>query len=451
MMKRPAAAILALAFCASASAQNPVIRDQFCADPTARVFDGRLYLYPSHDIVAPPDYPRGDEWFCMADYHVFSSDNLVDWTDHGVVLAQDGVPWVMPRSYSMWAPDCVEKGGKYYFYFPSRVKGEDGFDTPGSEDRFGVGVALGDSPVGPFVPEPENIEGIEGIDPCVLQCDGGKAYIYWSQNGIWVAELSEDMLSLASKPKHLDELPDTYVEGPFAFFKDGIYYLTYPMAEGDREVLAYSVSDSPTGPFENRGVFMGKDYSAYCWTNHHSIVEYRGQWYLFYHHNDYDPGIGHHRSVKAEKLFFEPDGTIREVVPTKRGVGVVPASGIVEIDRYSRASQNVTERFVDESRPFEGWCVTLPSGASLVFDEISFSRRGNLHVRLYAAAPEKACLRLTVNTDSRSVSKIIHILPSKKIRPGRTIRYPSLQGIGTIRLENLSDFDVSIDKIDFIR
>lgn len=97
--------------------QNPVIRDQFTADPTARVFDGRLYLYPSHDIPSPIEKLR--EWFCMADYHVFSSDNLTDWTDHGVILSQERVPWVDSTSYSMWAPDCVRKDGNYYFYFPA--------------------------------------------------------------------------------------------------------------------------------------------------------------------------------------------------------------------------------------------------------------------------------------------------------------------------------------------
>ena len=100
------------------AAQNPVIRDQFSADPTARVFNNKVYIYPSHDIDAPDGNERLKEWFCMADYHVFSSENLTDWTDHGVILSQERVPWGNPEAYSMWAPDCVEKDGKYYFYFP---------------------------------------------------------------------------------------------------------------------------------------------------------------------------------------------------------------------------------------------------------------------------------------------------------------------------------------------
>ena len=142
---------------AAVEAQNPIISGQFTADPTARVFDGKLYLYPSHDIPSPIE--RLKEWFCMADYHVFSSENLVDWKDHGVILSQEDVPWGDSQSYSMWAPDCVYKDGKYYFYFPASPKGGKGFN---------VGVATADKPYGPFVPLAEPIKGVFGIDPCVL-------------------------------------------------------------------------------------------------------------------------------------------------------------------------------------------------------------------------------------------------------------------------------------------
>ncbi len=136
--------VLMLAVPLITAAQNPVIRDQFTADPTARVFNGKVYLYPSHDIL-PPAGQRQD-WFCMEDYHVFSSENLTNWTDHGVIVTQNKVPWVRKDSYSMWAPDCVEKNGKYYFYFPSApAAGRAGFV---------VGLATADNPEGPFIPDP---------------------------------------------------------------------------------------------------------------------------------------------------------------------------------------------------------------------------------------------------------------------------------------------------------
>lgn len=148
-------AITAMVAGTLAYSQNPVIRDQFTADPTARVFNGKMYLFPSHDIPAPESFPRKD-WFCMADYHVFSSSNLTDWTDHGVIVSQDKVDWVNPTSFSMWAPDCIERNGRYYFYFPANVKTGRGF---------GIGVAIADNPEGPYIPQPEPIAKARGIDP----------------------------------------------------------------------------------------------------------------------------------------------------------------------------------------------------------------------------------------------------------------------------------------------
>ena len=144
---------LMLCLATGLQAQNPIIRDQFAADPTARVFNNRIYVYPSHDIPAPEG--QRQDWFCMADYHVFSSDNLTDWTDHGVIVSQEQVPWGKPDGFSMWAPDCVAKDGRYYFYFPNAPRGGRGF---------AIGVATADTPTGPFRLEPEPIRGVSGID-----------------------------------------------------------------------------------------------------------------------------------------------------------------------------------------------------------------------------------------------------------------------------------------------
>src|ERR1051325_8153183 len=129
-------------------AQNPLFRNLYSADPSARVFGDRVYVYPSHDILAQPGKGRAG-WFCMEDYHVFSSANLTDWTDHGMIVHQNKVPWVKPDSYSMWAPDCIYRNGKYYFYFPSTPK--DTNYTPRPRGGFTVGVAIADKPEGPFV------------------------------------------------------------------------------------------------------------------------------------------------------------------------------------------------------------------------------------------------------------------------------------------------------------
>ena len=381
-----------------ATAQNPIIRDQFTADPTARVFNGKVYLYPSHDI-KPPVGQRQD-WFCMEDYHVFSSENLTDWTDHGVIVTQNKVPWVRPNSYSMWAPDCVERNGKYYFYFPS---------APQAGGGFAVGVAIADSPEGPFIPEPEPIKGINGIDPCVLQASDGNAYIFWGNGRC--AKLKPNMKELADdNPKEkvkwgnreiemvgvncLQGLPNRQAEGPFAFEYNGNYYLTYPYVREDTEVLGYAMSKNPMGPYEYKGLIMPEHEN--CWTNHHSIVNYKGQWYLFYHQNAFSPSDDKRRSVQIDKLYFNPDGTIQEVKKTMRGVGINKATEKIEIDRYSSASNDVTTELIDTVNTFRSYQATLPAkGSWLCYKDIDFSclTDAYLLVNVKAADNTEFCIR----------------------------------------------------------
>ena len=383
----------------TATAQNPIIRDQFTADPTARVFNGKIYLYPSHDIF-PPEGQRQD-WFCMEDYHVFSSENLTDWTDHGMIVTQNKVPWVRPNSYSMWAPDCVERNGKYYFYFPSAPKNGRGF---------AVGVAIADSPEGPFIPEPEPIKGISGIDPCVLQASDGNAYIFWGNGRC--AKLKENMKELAddtAKEKVkwgerefemlgvncLKDLPNRQAEGPFAFEYNGNYYLTYPYVRENTEVLGYAMSKNPMGPYEYKGLIMAEQPNG-CWTNHHSIVNYKGQWYLFYHHNYFSPKDDKRRSACIEKLYFNADGTIQEVKQTIRGVGINKATEKIEIDRYSSASGDVTTALIDTTNTFRSYQATLPTkGSWLQYNDIDFSviTDGYLIISVKASDNTEFCIR----------------------------------------------------------
>ena len=354
---------LALGLAPALDAQNPIIRDQFTADPTARVFEGKVYLYPSHDIISPVEPER--KWFSMADYHVFSSEDLVNWTDHGMILSQENVPWGNPEGYSMWAPDCVYKNGKYYFYFPNAPKEGRGF---------AIGVAVADKPYGPFTPEQKPIEGVGGIDPCVLVASDGSAYLYWSGMGLRGAKLADNMLELDGESVRLDEnLPAGFKEGPFIFERNGKFYLTYPWVQDRTETLAYAMSDNPLGPYEFKGIIMAQSPSA-CWTNHHSLVEYKGEWYLFYHHNDYSPQFDKNRSARIDRVIFHEDGTIQPVTPTLRGVGISPARSIIQLDRYSFLSQGGTYiDFLNVENPFEGWFVNLPRPETWVeYEDIDF-------------------------------------------------------------------------------
>lgn len=382
-------------FCAQMEAQNPIIRNQYSADPTARVFNDTLYLYCSHDIPAPSDYPRKD-WFCMEDYHVFSSTNLVDWKDHGVQFSQDDVSWVKHRSYSMWAPDCVHANGKYYFYFPAIAK------EALKDEIFGVGIAVSDHPYGPFIPTQQRINNIKGIDPGVFIDDDGQAYIFWAQDGINGAKLKSNMMELNGENKML--LPNgegTYKEGPFMFKRKGIYYLTYPMQDGKAESLVYSTATTPLGPFTYGGKIMDNIIEPYCWTNHPSIVEYKNQWYIFYHHNDYAPSHEMHRSVRIDSLTFNTDGSIQKVTPTFRGVGITEAEDKIQIDRYSiLLGKGANIDFVDDKNHFEGWYVRLSQTDNLVeYHNILFKKKTYKKILLRYRSQKSCDFQLSVGKE----------------------------------------------------
>jgi len=381
----------------TAGAQNPLIMDQFTADPTARVFEGRVYVYPSHDVNC------GTDWFCMKDYHVFSSENLVDWTDHGLIVDQEKVPWVDASKNSMWAPDCYERNGKYYFYFPAIANEQSGVTG------MTIGVAVSDTPYGPFKPEPKPIRGVSGIDPNVFIDKDGQAYLYWAGvgKGLVGAELKENMLELAEEPKVMESLPEGMKEGPFLFERNGIYYFTFPHVIENTEALVYAMGDHPLGPFEYKGIIMD-EHPSRCWTNHHSILEYKGQWYLFYHHNDLSPDFDKNRSIRADKLFFNKDGTIQKVIPTLRGVGIVPATNKIQLDRYSAISeQGASIAFLEEDEPFAGWKTILEGeNAWIRFDNVDFSNSGSRTVKIRAKSQSGGSVAIQFLDDNGDVQGV---------------------------------------------
>lgn len=373
-------------------AQNPLIRDQFTADPSARVFGDKVYVFPSHDILATEGKGRKD-WFCMEDYHVFSSSDLTDWTDHGMIVEQNKVSWVKPNSYSMWAPDCIERNGKYYFYFPSIPK-----DTINYKKGFTVGVAIANKPEGPYVPELNPIKGVTGIDPNVFIDKDGQAYLYWSGGNIYAAKLKENMTELDSDVKTLGNLPAKGLkEGPYMFERNGIYYLTYPHVENKIERLEYATADNPLGPFKVTGVIMDESPSG-CWTNHHSIIEFKKQWYLFYHHNDLSPQFDKARSIRADYLFFNPEGSIQKVIPTLRGVGNTKASAQIQIDRYSEISdKGVSISFLDSQNSFKGWkTVFNQSGGWIQYNNVDFGQKKLKSVTVKAFSEKGGVLQIAL-------------------------------------------------------
>lgn len=361
-------------------AQNPLVTNQYSADPSARVFNNRVYIFPSHDILAQEGKGRIG-WFCMEDYHVFSSVNLTDWTDHGMIVHQNKVPWVRPDSYSMWAPDCIYRNGKYYFYFPSAAK-----DTATYGRGFTIGVAIADKPEGPYIPQSTPIAGVRGIDPNIFIDRDGQAYLYWSAGNIYGAKLKENMLELDSKVDTLGVLPAKGLkEGPYMFERNGIYYLTYPHVENKIERLEYAVSNNPLGPFKVTGVLMEESPTG-CWTNHQSIIQFQNQWYLFYHDRDLSPNFDKARSIRADSLFFNPDGTIKPVKRTLRGIGITDATKEIQIDRFSaKSNEGVSVDFLDTTNRFLGWkTIFNKPGAWIQYNSVDFKKRNTSYVSVKA-------------------------------------------------------------------
>ncbi|WP_417360577.1 family 43 glycosylhydrolase [Galbibacter sp.] len=427
--------------------QNPLIMDQFTADPTARVFNGRIYVYPSHDIIPPKGEGRA-EWFNMADYHVFSSDNLTQWKDHGVILDQKDVPWGDSDAYSMWAPDLIERNGKYYFYFPNRRK-----EAADGEGGFSIGVAISDKPDGPFTVHPSPIEGVEGIDPNVIIDKDGQAYLFWSQSKIYGAKLKDNMLELASEPKTFVELPQKgHMEGPFVFQRDGLYYMTYPHVANKIERLEYAVSDTPLGLYTHKGVIMDESPNG-TWTNHHSITKYKGQWYLFYHDSELSPNFDKNRSIRADSLSFNEDGTIQKVLPTLRGVGISSAYKHIQLDRYSRKSSDSVESvYLDKEDTFKGWM--------LVFTDTDATVRYNA-VGFGDTAPKELLININSALSSKTSVEIRdaqgNVIAKSKIKATDGFEVITLPvggkptGIKDLVLAIESDGVVQVDWIQFVK
>ncbi|HCZ37108.1 MAG TPA: alpha-N-arabinofuranosidase [Cytophagales bacterium] len=317
---------------------QPLVSHLFTADPSAHVFNNRIYIYPSHDIDAGTAQDDEGGHFAMQDYHVFSMDAIGgEVTDHGVALDIKDVPWA---GRQMWAPDAAFANGMYYLYFPVKDK----------NDVFKIGVATSQNPEGPFKAEAKPIEGSYSIDPTVFKDDDGTFYMYFG--GIWggqlqrwdnnqykadgqnrkpeeqavlprIAKLKADMKSFAEPVKEIrlvDADGNTFTESQNdkRFFEaawvhkyNGKYYFTY--STGDTHFINYAIGDSPYGPFTYQGVVL---HPVQGWTNHHSIVEINGKWYLFYHDVQLS-GKTHLRNIKVTEMQHNADGSIEAIYPYK--------------------------------------------------------------------------------------------------------------------------------------
>ena len=318
---------------------QPLVTHIYTADPSAHVFNGRIYIYPSHDTATgTPENDNGDH-FNMMDYHVLSMDSIGGRvTDHGVALDIKNIPWA---GRQLWAPDAAFANNQYYLYFPVKD----------NKDVFHIGVASSKQPEGPFTAEKEPIKGSYSIDPCVFKDDDGKYYMYFG--GIWggqlqsyrnneynsenkeplqdeaalgprVAMLTDDMKEFVETVREitiLDEQGNSLLAGDNdrRFFEaswmhkyNGKYYFSY--STGDTHYICYAIGDNPYGPF----VYSGRILNPVVgWTSHHSICEFNGKWWLFYHDSSLSKGVTHLRSVKLTEINYDSEGRIKTIDPYK--------------------------------------------------------------------------------------------------------------------------------------
>lgn len=280
---------------------NPIVSHMFTADPSAHVWDdGRLYVYPSTDNAPTKGYKT------MDGYHVFSTDDMINWNDHGEILHSSQVEWGRKEGGFMWAPDCAYKNDTYYYYFPHP-------SGTNFKKTWKIGVATSSKPAAAFKVQ-GYIEGLESlIDPCVFIDDDGQAYFYHGGPDIAHAyKLKENMTEIDGE-RHIITGLDGFREGLFIFKRNDLYYAIYPDDFPKYNKMRYAISDNPFGPFECKGVFVG---STDVITMHGSVVEFKDQWYVFYHNGSLSGGIAPNRSICFDPIYFNEDGTIQMVEQT---------------------------------------------------------------------------------------------------------------------------------------
>lgn len=283
--------------CLNVNAQRPIIQTKYTADPAPMVYNDTVFLYTTHD-------EDDAEGFKMQDWLLYTSTDMVNWTDHGVVASLKSFDWVK-RDNGAWAEQVVERNGKFYMYCP--IHGN------------GIGVLVSDSPYGPFKdplgkPLVWQKEHWDDIDPTVFIDEDGQAYMYWGNPNCYYVKLNEDMISYSGDIVKLKETPEHYQEGPWFYKRNGHYYLAFA-STCCPEGIGYAMSDSPTGPWKTKGYIMRPTEKTRG--NHPGIMDYKGKSYVFGLNYDLlklETNTHYERrSVSVAEMHYNEDGTIQEV------------------------------------------------------------------------------------------------------------------------------------------
>lgn len=385
-----------------AKADNPIVQNIYTADPAPMVSGDTLYLYTTHD-----EDKLINNFYTMNDWKCYSTNDMVNWTDHGTILSKDDFKWIDNNDPRAWAPQCIERNGKFYLYVPVHKK----------NGGMVIGVGVSESPTGPFVDaigKPLVDQGDwNNIDPTVFIDDDGQAYLYFGNPKIRYVKLNEDMISYDTTigkkgvvdvemnesgfgPKAGDRT-SSYGEAPWFYKRNNLYYMVYAgfLSDGGSEHLAYSTSTSPTGPWEYRGIFMPSQGGSY--TNHPGIVDYKGHSYLFYHNQKLKGGSSFHRSVAVDEFTYNEDGTIPTMNMTDEG-----PQAIANLDPYKWT----------EAETF-AWCTDVESegnatvgmnlcdiknGSSIKVKNVDFGEKGAVSFRAAIASEKTASMELHLDS-----------------------------------------------------
>ncbi|WP_461224633.1 family 43 glycosylhydrolase [Lacticaseibacillus suihuaensis] len=369
---------------------NPFVQSIFTADPSAHVWnDGRLYVYPSRDI----DPAQGCDF--MDKYHAFSTTDMVNWRDEGELFDSSKSPWGRPSGGFMWAPDCAYRNGYYYFFYPH--PSEEAWN-----DSWKIGVARSTSPTQGFE-DLGYIEGVGGfamIDPAVFVDDDNTPYFYYGGGGhCMAAVLNDDMHSLKTPLVPMEGLGDFH-EASWTFKRNGIYYLTYSDNHSGNNHLCYAMSDKPLGPWQAMGPYLAP---TNCETSHGSVVEYKGQWYAFYHSDDLSQE-GVLRSICVDPVEFNEDGTMRLVVQSRNGRLPLADAAPTPLGQLQAYGLNEAKLTGVATRPFAGNYEDLATEPIeraeqvVTFDAVDGFATGRVNLGFHYATPAKlAKLQLFVN------------------------------------------------------
>lgn len=307
-------------------AQNPAIQTQFTPDPAPMIYKNKLYVFTGDD-------QPGFDFYTMTKWRIHSSDDMVNWTDHGSPISLESFSWARDRA---WAAQCIERNGKFYWYICAQTV----------DNNMAIGVAVSDSPTGPYkdaLGKPLISTGSwDNIDPTVFIDDDGQAYLYWGNGHLFYVKLNKDMTSYEGKitevPQSVEafgglrrpgksnevlqkqeKFEDVYVEGPWFYKRNNLYYLMYAGMTNHTECLSYATSNSPIGPWKYQGKIM-TDQPTNSFTNHGGIIDYKGKSYLFYHTGLLPKGGSYGRSTAIEEFKYNADGSIPKITMTKEGV-----------------------------------------------------------------------------------------------------------------------------------